>query len=216
MCVCVCDAVRAFDAHHGSAAPRALAPPPPHTHHVQRQALLHRQRGNLGDGVQHALRVAHGRGHHANGVGRDCLGVGGGLGAEGDGVHGQVHQAHAKVGAGLVKGGVRSDGRNELRLAHAAQRARHVAVRLDGHQDGLGAAAGHGAAGLCAAVKGLAAHGHHLRLHLAQHGEDVGVQRVGQRVALGGLGGNVHQVLPAVVHCARDLQVGVVSCACVV
>ena len=165
--------------HGGTDSPRrsqnGSSQPPRQASTWQRTPGALGHRGDLGDVVDDAVRVARGRADDEGGVLRDVLGhllaVETEVVGDRDPVVGQV-EVLGRLGEGRV-GGV---GRQQLRLGDALLPG-VVPSHLDGQEDALGAAGGQGpGAGL--AAEQVAGHEDDLLLHAGQGLVGEGVERV--------------------------------------
>ena len=176
-------------------------------------AVLARQRRDLGNGVDHAMRKGRRRAHHHRGVGREGGAHRRRVGAE-VGRQRRAHWQQAEEVRGLVEGRVRALRHQDFGLRHAgAARQRAVARALDREEDALGAAGGHGAARLGTAVQQRKAHLHHLALEGREAREGARAQAVLGEVHQVGLLGHLEHVLARVVDEHRHATVAPVGVA---
>ena len=147
--------------------------------------------GELGDRVDDAVREAGRRADHADRVATDRAAHRGHVGAEVRADR-HAHQLDAEALCRLVERDVGRGRRDDLRVADAALGLRPVAIGLHRQHDALGAAGADHAAdptgpATIVADLGCAEHlrGHRddLGLELHHRGPEIGVQRVGLRVA---------------------------------
>ena len=133
--------------------------------------------GQLGDRVDHALRVLRGAAHHQHGVGADERGHGVDVGAPVV-AHRHLVQPEPEVVGGLVERGVGAGRHDHLRLGDAPLLAAALAGGLHRAEDALGAAGGHEAGDVVVAVEQVGGDAHDVALDAAEARERLGVEGV--------------------------------------
>ena len=143
---------------------------------VAQDVVLGRQRSQLGDRVDDAVRVARRRAHDERGAVTERF-RGGGEVEPAVVAHRDEHVLHVEVVGRLGEGGVRGRRRHQLGLADPLGLPGPLARHLHGEEDALGPAGGE-LAGRLRVAEQVRRHPHHLLLHAEQAREREGVEVV--------------------------------------